>query len=243
MKHHTVISATEIDWEDSGAARVSDILTLGNETWTDENVPSHPVNRVKPRAGRFITAYGTTAAERRASRVELWQAQGKFMDGVIYPEYAGRARYVCAVTQRGADAMDVNKEKFVANFRALPGVNADAIEKYLKKGPEIRLSGDHELEVTGTPVQRGIGFRLRIPYRSPELLDVSVNGHSLAKSDTDGYQAWYAEGYTQVQINVPPEKSKTADIYVVTCAYDPKETRRYGFEPPAAVTKELQKTR
>jgi len=65
MKHHTVISATEIDWEDSGAARVSDILTLGNETWTDENVPSHPVNRVKPRAGRFITAYGITAAERR----------------------------------------------------------------------------------------------------------------------------------------------------------------------------------
>jgi len=57
-----MISTTEIGWEDSGAARVPGILALGNETWTDENVPGYPVNRVKPGAGRFITVYGTTAA-------------------------------------------------------------------------------------------------------------------------------------------------------------------------------------
>ncbi len=240
MKYHTMISTTEIGWEDSGAARVAGVLALGNATWVDEKVPGYPVNRVKSRAGRFITAYGTTASELRASRTELWQAQGRFMDGIVYPEFAGRSSYVCAVTKKGADAMDADKGKFVAKLRQLPGVNADAIEKYLNKGPEIRLSGDHELEVTGAPLQHGIGFRLRIPYRAPELLDVSVNGHSLGKSETDGYQSWYADGYTHVQINLPPEKTKQADIYVVTCAYDPRETRRYGFEPPAAVQKQLQ---
>ena len=240
MKYHTMISTTEIGWEDSGVARVAGILALGNAVWADEKVAGYPVNRVKARAGRFITAYGTTAGERRESRTELWQAQGKFMDGVIYPEYAGRASYVCAVTPRGAAAMDADKRKFIANLRQLPGVNADAIEKYLNKGPEIRLSGNHELEVTGAPVQRGIGFRMRVPYRSPELLDVAVNGHTLEKSATDGYEAWYADGYTHVQINLPPAKTREADIYVVTCAYDPKEERRYGFEPPEAVQQQLR---
>jgi hypothetical protein len=39
-----------------------------------------------------------------------------------------------------------------------------------------------------------------------------VNGHTLAESATDGYEAWYADGYTQVQINLPPEKTKTIDL-------------------------------
>jgi hypothetical protein len=240
MKYHTMVSTTEVGWEDSGAARVAGILEIGNKVWVDEKVPGYPVNRVKSRAGRFITAYGTTASELRESRTELWQAQGKFMDGVIYPEYAGRASYFCAVTKRGADAMNVDRKKFIANLRQLPGVNADAIEKYINKGPEIRLSGDHQMEVTGSPIRHGIGFRIRIPYRAPELLDVAVNGHTLKKSATDGYESWYADGYTHVQVNLPPEKTKQADIYVVTCAYDPKEERRYGFEPPSAVQKQLR---
>jgi hypothetical protein len=92
----------------------------------------------------------------------------------------------------------------------------------------------------GARLQHGIGFRLRIPYRSPELLDVAVNGHTLAESATDGYQAWLADGYTQVQINVPPEKSRDADLFVVTCAYDGRERRNYGFTPPAAVLEKLR---
>lgn len=240
LKYHTMISTTEVGWEESGVARVRGILELGNKQWLDERFSGYPVTRVKARAGRYITAYGNTAAERRESRVELWNAQGKYVDGVFYAEFAGRTSYVVAVTPAGVAALDTNKEKFVANLRALPGVNAEAIGRYLKDGPEIRLSGDHKSLGESARVRNGIGFRLRIPYRSPKMLDVSVNGHSLRESATDGYQAFYADGYTHLQINVPPEKSREADLFVVTCAYDPRETRTYGFEPPEAVKKQLQ---
>jgi hypothetical protein len=136
--------------------------------------------------------------------------------------------------------MDADRAKFVANLRELPGVQADAVGKFVMMGPEIRLSGEHDKVVQTPPIEHGIGFRLRIPYKSPKLLDVAVNGHSLKENPADGYQAWYADGYTQVQINVPPEKTRNADIFVVTCAYDPREQRTYGFEPPAAVMKQLQ---
>ena len=44
---------------------------------------------------------------------------------------------------------------------------------------------------------------------------------------------------TQVQINLPPEKTKTMDLYVVTCAYRGNERRTYGWEPPAVVMEKL----
>jgi hypothetical protein len=240
MKYHTMISTTEIGWEQSGVARVGGILALGNEPWVYEKVSGYPVSRVRARAGRFVTSYGQTAEQRRQSRVELWQAQRNFVDGIFYPEYEGRATYVCAITPRGIEAFDADLKKFVSNLKKIPNVDADAVARYIAAGVEIRLSGDADRTVQAPPVQHGIGFRLRVPYRSPRLLDVSVNGHSLTESATDGYQAWYADGYTQLQINMPPEKTKNADLFVVTCAYDGNERRSYGFEPPAAVRQQLQ---
>ncbi len=242
MKYHTMISTTEIAWEQSGVARVMGIMALGNKQWSDEKFVGYPVTRVKARAARYITAYGSDATERRESRTELWPAQGKYVDGVLYPEYAGRTSYVVAVTAAGVAALDANKEKFVEKLRKMPGVDADAIERYIKTGVEVRLSGDHDQSPgESARIQKGVGFRFRIPYHAPELLEVAVNGHALKESATDGYQAWYAEGYTQLQINVPPEKSREADLYVVTVAYNPKEERTYGFEPPAEVTRQLKK--
>lgn len=244
MKYHTMISTTEIGWEQSGVARVAGILALGNKPWFDEKFSGYPVTRVKARAARYITAYGNTAAERRRSRAEIWPLQGKFVDGVLYPEYAGRTSYVVAVTPQGVAALDSNKERFVEKLRKMPEVNADVVERYIKAGPEMKLSGEHDKVPGDSPrIQNGIGFRMRIPYRAPKMLEVAVNGHVLKESASDGYQAWYADGYTQVQINLPPEKTRQADLFVVTCAYDPNEERTYGFEPPAAVREQLETKR
>lgn len=240
MKYHTMISTTEIGWEQSGVARVGGILALGNEPWVYEKVSGYPVSRVRARAGRYVTSYGQDAQQRRQSRVELWQAQRKFVDGILYPEYEGRATYVCAVTPRGIEAFDADLKAFVGKLQKVPGVNASAVAKFVAAGPEVRLSGDVDRTVQASAIQHGIGFRLRIPYRAPKLLDVSVNGHSLVESATDGYQAWYADGYTQLQVNVPPEKTKNTDLFIVTCAYDGNERRSYGFEPPEAVRRQLQ---
>lgn len=241
MKYHTMISTTEIGWEDSGVARVSGFLALGNRAWVDETFSGYPVTRVRARAGRFVTAYGSTATERRRSRVELWNRQPGFADGMMYPEYAGRATYVCAVTPKGIAALDNDPNRFLANLRGVPGVDADAIERFVRLGPEYKFTSDPREVKTGAPIQHGIGFRFRLPYQAPEILDVAVNGHSLVESATDGYQAWLADGYTQVQIHVPPEKTRQMDLFVVTCAYDGREQRRYGWEPPAEVRERLKK--
>jgi len=240
LKYHTMISTTEIGWEQSGLARVMGILAIGNSVWVDENVPGYPVNRLKWRAGRFVTAWGDRADRRRDSRTEIWQAQGGYADGIFYPEYSGRCSYVCAVTPAGSAAFATDPRKFVANLRALPGVNAEAIGRWLDAGPEIRLTVDPKLQAASGRVQNGIGFRLRIPYIAPEILDVSINGHSLRESATDGYQAFLADGYTQLQVNIPPEKSRGMDIYVVTVAYDGRQDREYGFVPPEAVRRQLE---
>jgi hypothetical protein len=240
MKYHTMISTTEIGWEQSGVARVSGILALGNKQWVDERFSGYPVTRVRARAGRFVTAYGQLASQRRQSRVELWNRQHGFADGMMYPEYEGRATYVCAVTPKGMAALDNDPAKFITKLRRLSGVNADAIERFVKLGPEYEFTSDPREATKGDPIQHGIGFRFRVPYRSPMLLDVSVNGHTLTESAIDGYQAWYADGYTQVQINLPPEKTKTMDLYVVTCAYNGNEKRSYGWKPPEAVMSQLK---
>lgn len=240
MKFHTMISTTEIGWEDSGVARISGILALGNAPWVDEKASGYPVTRVRARAGRFVTAYGETAARRRQSRVELWRKQVNFADGMLYPEYEGRSTYVCAVTPKGMAALDPGPDKFISNLRQMPGMNVDAIEKFISLGPEYRMSATHKAVPKGEPIQHGIGIRLRVPYRSPELVDIAMNGHSLKPGVTDGYQAWYADGYTQVQINIPPEKSKEEDLFVVTCAYKADERRSYGWIPPDTVMRQLQ---
>ncbi|HRE82133.1 MAG TPA: M14 family zinc carboxypeptidase [Opitutaceae bacterium] len=241
-KYHTMVMTQEVGWEESGLARTRALFALGNRTWVDECTPGYPVDRVKSLVGTFVTAYGQTAVARRRSRVNLWQAQGGFGQGVLYPQTAGRDLYICAVTPTGIEALNTDTGQFVSNLRRFPSVRADVVEKFIKAGPEIKLA--HVAPRVGSspamiPVAHGIGFRLRIAYRNPELLDVRVNGHLLTASAMDGYQYWFADGFTQLQINIPPEKAQGQDLFIVTCAYKPDVERSYGWRPPAAVLQQL----
>jgi hypothetical protein len=242
LKYHTMISTMEIGWEDSGVARIAGVLALGNKPWVYNRAVGYPVDRVRARSNRFVTAWGRTAEERRRSRVELWQLQAGFMDGMLYPEYEGRVMYVCAVTESGRQHMESDPRAFVAELQAERGFDAAAIGAFVEAGPEVRLSGSTSGPAPAQRPQHGIGFRLCLPYLDPELLDVALNGHPLRQSDVDGFESWPADGYTQIQINVPPEKSQQMDFYVVTCAYIPKQDRSDGFVLPEAVRKDLKST-
>ncbi|MCA9023155.1 MAG: hypothetical protein KDA74_23565, partial [Planctomycetaceae bacterium] len=114
----------------------------------------------------------------------------------------------------------------------------------IEAGPEIKfaVSKGHSTPETEQPLEHGISFQMRIPYPDPDLVDIRLNGHLLKKSATDGYLAWYADGFTHVQINVPPEKSKSSDLYLITCLYNPKQTRTYGWKPPQSVMERLKDT-
>ena len=97
-KYHTMALALEVAWEESAIARLRGLLRIGNGVWQDERTTGYPVNRLKSLVGAFVTAYGTSATERRRSRVELWNRQGDFTLGCLYPQTVGRVSLVCATT-------------------------------------------------------------------------------------------------------------------------------------------------
>ncbi|NUQ60963.1 MAG: hypothetical protein HUU20_00635 [Pirellulales bacterium] len=242
VKYHTMVSAFEIGWEASGVARIRGLLKIGNNVWDSEGVPGYPVNRVDAFVGHFLTSYGQTAHERRRSRAELWQQQGRFSQAMLYPQTDGRESYVVALTDEAVQRLESDKSKFLENLQGRPGFNVDAIRAFFDIGPEDKLYVERGPGSSASPhaIEHGLGMRLRIPYRNPELVEFRLNGQPLSESPTDGYQRWFADGSTQVQIHIPPEKVQSAGLFVVTCAYRPDIQRSNGWTPPREVLERVK---
>jgi hypothetical protein len=239
-----MVSAFEVGWEESGVARLVGLLKIGNSVWEGESVPGYPVNRVKAFLGHYVTAYGRTASERRTSRVALWQRQGEFSQAVLYPQTDGRDTYIVALTEEAGKQLDGDKAAFLETIRNIPGIRSDAVQAFFEAGPEVKLVVDRGVPAgAGGPEawECGLGLRLRIPYRNPQIVDLRLNGHRLEESPTDGFQRWFANGFTQIEINVPPEKVQAKDLLVVTCAYAPDVKRSYGWSPPREVMERIGK--
>ena len=243
IRYHTLLTVLEIGWEQSGVARVKGLLRLGNRPWQGEPYSGYPVDRVKSYVGHFVTSWGGTARERRRSRVELWHKQAGFTQAILYPQTDGRDTYVVAVDGEAAAILDDEPKLFLSNLGRLSYVDRKAVESFAAMGPEVLMSISKARGRGGSGglVQNGLGFRLRLPYRNPELLDVRLNGHLLEKSAHDGYQSWYGNGFTQLQVHVPPEKSRKTSLFIVTVGYIPDEKREYGWTPPREVLESLHR--
>jgi hypothetical protein len=242
-KYHTMTVTCEVGYEQCTLARLQALLDAGNAAWESERAPGYPVDRVKGFTGHFVTAWGRNAAERRNSRVALWQGQGGFSQAILYPQFDGRDTYICATTPAAAEALTKDLDAFLANIETVEGVNAEAVRAFVEEGPEIMLAvsaAPKPAAETPDPLRQGIGFRLRIPYQNPELLDVRLNGRLLPVDEFDGYSHWRGNGYTQVQVNVPPEKAVENDLFIVTCGYKPDERRTFGWRPPEPVLKTVR---
>ena len=163
---------------------------------------------------------------------------------MCHDELPARDTYVVALTPTAAKLLDADPAKFLANLEGRPEMDVGAIRAFVHDGPEIKLyveGGRAAADAESAPFQHGLGLRLRIPYRKPELVDLRLNGHLLAQRATDGYHTWWADGYTQVQIDVPPEKATCNELLVVTCAYAPDVQRTYGWTPPPEVRERVRR--
>ena len=242
-KYHTMISTLEVAWEQSAVARTRGLLRIGNGTWLDERVEGYPVNRVKSFVGHFVTAYGATAAERRRSRVELWNRQTDFAVGFLYPQTVGRASFVCATTAAAKRAIaPADLPGLRRNLREQFGAAAANLECYLDAGPEIKLGLDTPSpalllakDEDAGPLQHGIGFRLRLPDANARQLYVELNGERLAPSPIDGYESWSADGFTQLQVNVPPDRARRTGLFFVNSRYETAQKNPTGSMPPPEV--------
>ncbi|MCK5919999.1 MAG: alpha/beta hydrolase, partial [Methylococcales bacterium] len=245
-KYHTMVATQEVAWPQSIIERMKGLLRIGNRVWNDERRPGYPVNRMKHFVGHFVTAYGTDATARRKSRIEIWSKQSSFALGYMYPQTDGRESHVCAITAEAKKAVAVHDlDELYANLEGKFGDKSENIKHFIKAGPEIKLA-------MGTPnaallaakekddekIENGVSFRLRLPYPKPTELEVELNGRRLQLDARDGYESWLADGFTQVQVNVPPSKEKGTGLYFITCAYKQDQIRTTGWMPPAAVQKQ-----
>ena len=241
-KYHTMIAALEIGWEESGLARLKGALQLGNEPWETEKDRGYPVNRLAAFTGHFVTPWGRNAAERRRSRVEIWNRQMEFTQTILYPQTDSRESYILSIGSETARVLQGDPLAFAKGLEGAPGFDSAALAAFVEEGPELKLAVDrasgHDPE--SAPIEHGIGFRFRLPYRNPTDLEVRLNGQLLEKSPMDGYETWVGNGYTQLQIAVPPEKSKLLRLFAITVSYEPDVKRNYGWEPPAEVKARLE---
>ncbi|MCB1206468.1 MAG: alpha/beta hydrolase fold domain-containing protein [Verrucomicrobiae bacterium] len=244
-KYHTMPITQEVAWEASVVARMQGLLRIGNAPWIDERAAGYPVNRIKHFVGHYVTAYGMTAAERRASRVELWNRQADFSLGFLYPQTDGRESFVVATTAAAKKIVAAeDRASLVANLRKALAGNEASVEAFLEAGPEIKLAMEQvpaqlmaAEDSQAEPIKHGFGMRVRLPYRSPRKLSVQLNGVTLAASGSDGYESWFADGFTQLQVHVPPGKAAEAGLFFLTVSYEPDEDRSTGWMPPAEVRK------
>jgi hypothetical protein len=235
--YHSLTLASEILWERSGVLRHRRLLQVGNETWPGEYYPGYPTRVIAKNEFHSVVAYGQNAAARRRSRVELWAKAGQITQGIANPQTEGLLLYLCATSPEAARKWLAAPTlvEFVAGLASRPGVDAAVVRQDLAGYPDgpgqwgaaanLALQGGGTAPGAASPLEHGISMRLRLPYPRAQVQTLRLNGHPIALSETNGYLLWSARGNTYIQVNVPPERSRIDELFVVTCRYDPGADR------------------
>jgi hypothetical protein len=238
-RFHSLILASENCWERSAWLRQRRLLQTGNEIWPGEFYPGYPVRVITKANQELICAWGVTAAERRRSRIELWNKQRQFLHGANRPYAAGRLVYACATSPEAAARWlgDRSLQGFAASLRAHPRMHQERIARLIDGFPETagQWGPTSNLSAVGgnfpaqpAPIEHGLALRLRVPFPKARRPELWMNGAPLQTGERDGFISWVARGFTYFQINIPPERSRREDFFVVTLEYDPGETRTTG---------------
>lgn len=241
LRCHTLPLVMEIAWEESALARLRGLFAIGNGKHP-EFPDGYPVDKLKVSdSGVALMSGGRTVAERRASRAELWHKQEQLVIGMAYPLFEGRELFYCAVGEDGLKALFgdqtpgllVRKERIIASMLQAPGVNAPALEQFLKLGPENMFWT--YLPDRAEPVEairHGLRLRCLLQYADAAILDVRMNGNRLKEDPNHGYTVTRHRGRTLLTVHLPSEVCRNLPLMIVSCAYNGKQPRS-NWTPPA----------
>jgi len=237
-RYHTIPIPNETGFDESAVVRARALLKLGLERWRGEYYAGYPTRQVMCWLSTALAAYGTTAAQRRASRVELWQKLGQITLGAMHPEPIGQIMCFCATTPEGAQKYLAETElvKWVEQFKDEPQFDYKALRQFVYSTKAVNLMPQSGAWPGGSPstaeeserLRHGLALRLLVPYPNPKITDVRLDGHEIPLSESDGYIVYHEPG-TTVQVNIPPEKVR--DFHVATLTYEPDVKRKCGFGP------------
>lgn len=212
-RYHTLANTMEVHHPLSGLIRCRRMLELGNEPWRTEAVAGYPVRTMFQQDETFVAAYGQTASERRASRVELWAHTDQFVVARGVNEPVGMA-----LSAFSLDPDDYNRwrsleiDSFLQQQSDELGVNLSEIREQCRGFPGFQSLRCDQLKPTASEQERprlraasqGLAIRLRLPGQS-EIRQVWLDGRPIDRSSRDGYESWKtANGFTLVQVNIPP---------------------------------------
>ncbi len=137
LKYHTLAASLEISWEEEGVARLIKALEMGMRRFKTEHYKGYPVRTVKAPCGHnSIRAWGTTAEERRKSRIELWSKRHEILDGLAHPEMPGFSGVIVSTSHKLAN--EIVREYYAPmdevfeRMRQLPNVNVDNMKNEIK---------------------------------------------------------------------------------------------------------------
>jgi hypothetical protein len=230
-RYHTLAMTMETGFEQSALARLRKLLEIGNSTWRGERYPGFPVNQVGCWTSMAVSAWGATAKDRRASRVELWQKAGQLSYGCAHPEPRGKmmAFFSAAPEAKKRIAADRKLEAVAEKLKQQEGYDAQAIADFIQTAPALNAAMSGPMKAAEDPtIRHGVALRLLIPYPDATLTHLRLDGHPISESDTDGYRVYHNPA-TIVEVAIPPGRVKP--FHVVTCAYTSKTERRPGFRP------------
>jgi hypothetical protein len=229
---HAIAFTLEAGFEESTLVRIKRLLEIGGQTWRGERYPGYPADQVGCWTSMALAGWGTTAAQRRASRVELWQKLAQLTFGCAHPEPRGSILAVCATTPAAAKERlePATVAGLVDKLRGDPHYDGAALADFADRIPAVDLGVQRQGPVPEKwqPIEHGLVIRLLIPYDDAEVSEIRLDGHLIQSSDTDGYQVRRRPG-TIVEVAIPPEK--VGPLHAVTCFYDSPTPRRAGFLP------------
>ncbi len=233
-RYHTLAFIMETGSEESLVIRAKSALQIGHERPRYEHHESYPVNQVGIHTLLSIAAYGTTAAERRRSRVELWQKLPHLYFGTAAPTPA-RDTLMGYVSTRGAQSNPLTNrrvDKVIERLEGHPQFDTAGLRAAAARFPYGAFGGPRperkveEGAIAEGPIEHGIVLRLMVPYGDATITEVRLDGHLIAESKTEGYHLTRGPGVI-VEIAIPP--GKVRDFHIVSCNYDTPTHRRPGF--------------
>ena len=225
---------TEIGWPESFVTGVRRFMEVGNQVWRGERHRGYPCNRVAMVGSAALAAWGETAAQRRASRCELWEKIGQISLGVLYPEQRGRAVAVCCTDPalrgrlgQNASCLDGTWDSFLANLKKEPAAERYSLRKlrevgqsWLKPGA-VWMQGGTLTKGQKPQIEAGLSIRIHLPYPQPTIDEVCLDGRA-----TSEYEVYHNPG-TVVEVPVAP--GKAGSLHIVSVAYQPNRDYREGF--------------
>jgi hypothetical protein len=235
-RYHTLAFIMETGSEDSLVVRTKRALQIGHERARYERYEGYPVNQLGIHTLLTVAAYGRTAAERRRSRVELWQKLPHLYFGTAAPTPA-RDTLMGYVSTRGSQKNPITNrrvDKVIERLEDNPQFDAAGLRAAAALFPYGAFGGPRpqrkveEGAIAGGPIEHGIVLRLMVPYGDAEITEVRLDGHLIQESETHGYHLTRGPGVI-VEIAIPP--GKVRDFHIVSCNYDTPTIRRPGFTP------------